>query len=196
MWKKLDQILQIPTCTCDAATQYNNFSHLVKLMQFLMGLDSAYQSVRTSLLIREPLPSVKDAFAIVSREESHRNANVKDNTVGFFSKVNPNIENKKRFIKNQNQGLKCSHCNKTGHSVDKCFEIIGYPSWVRPPRGNQAKKTGSSNNVCVDDSCVPVTSLTSDQLSKLLSLLKDKSPEVPQSCNVLGLTNKESPGDW
>ncbi|XP_076927295.1 uncharacterized protein LOC143590814 [Bidens hawaiensis] len=42
---------------------------------FLMGLDDAYQPVRTNLLTREPLPTVKVAFSIVSREESHRNSN-------------------------------------------------------------------------------------------------------------------------
>ncbi|GJW31990.1 ribonuclease H-like domain-containing protein [Tanacetum coccineum] len=44
---------------------------LMKLMQFLMGLDDCYQPVRTALLTRDPLPDVKDAYATVSREESH-----------------------------------------------------------------------------------------------------------------------------
>ncbi|KAJ0578359.1 putative transcription factor interactor and regulator CCHC(Zn) family [Helianthus annuus] len=191
MWKKLDQILQIPTCTCDASTQYNNFSHLIKLMQFLMGLDNVYQSVRTNLLIREPLPTLKDAFAIVSREESHRNSNfnvLKDqsHSIGLFAKANPIVNNNKKPIKSQNQNLKCTHCNKTGHTIDRCFELIGYPSWMKPPRGSQGKKVMSSNNTCLNESSVPVTSLTSDQLSKLLSLIKDSAPETPQSCNVSG----------
>ncbi|GKD06930.1 ribonuclease H-like domain-containing protein [Tanacetum coccineum] len=45
---------------------------LMKLMQFLMGFDDYYQPVRTALLTRDPLPHVKDAYAIVSREESHK----------------------------------------------------------------------------------------------------------------------------
>ncbi|GKD08753.1 RNA-directed DNA polymerase, eukaryota [Tanacetum coccineum] len=44
----------------------------MKLMQFLMGLDDCYQSVRSSILIKDPLPEVKDAYVIVSREESQR----------------------------------------------------------------------------------------------------------------------------
>ncbi|KAJ0627129.1 putative RNA-directed DNA polymerase [Helianthus annuus] len=189
MWKQLDQILQIPTCTCNASTQFNSFNHLIKLMQFLMGLDNAYQTVRTSLLIREPLPSLQDAFSIVSREESHRSSNLSgsnDRSVGLFAKTTSVVDNKKKFVKNSNQNLKCTNCNKTGHTVDKCFELIGYPSWMKPPRGNQGKKNSSSNNVCVDDSSVPITSLTSDQLTKLLSLLKDGAPETSQSCNVSG----------
>nr|GEW06902.1 ribonuclease H-like domain-containing protein [Tanacetum cinerariifolium] len=45
---------------------------LVKLMQFLMVLNDVYQPIRSSLLTRETLPTVKDAFTIVSKEESHR----------------------------------------------------------------------------------------------------------------------------
>ncbi|GKB74208.1 ribonuclease H-like domain-containing protein [Tanacetum coccineum] len=44
---------------------------LLKLMQFLMGLNDIYQPIRSSLLTREILLEVKDAFVIISREESH-----------------------------------------------------------------------------------------------------------------------------
>ncbi|KAM0049721.1 putative RNA-directed DNA polymerase [Helianthus debilis subsp. tardiflorus] len=190
MWKQLDQILQLPSCTCQAANEFNNFSHMIKLMQFLMGLDDTYQSVRTTLLTKEILPSVKEAFSIVSREESHKNScnnSIKRNqTVGFASKSNQGSDVTKRFNKTSNQNLKCTHCNKVGHTIDKCFELIGYPSWMKPPRGNQARKVGSSNNTCVNESNIPVNSLTSDQVAKLLSLLKEKTPETAQSCNVSG----------
>ncbi|GJY29242.1 hypothetical protein Tco_0405009, partial [Tanacetum coccineum] len=45
---------------------------LMKLMQFLMGLDDVYLPIRSSLLTQTELPDVKDAFVIVCREESHR----------------------------------------------------------------------------------------------------------------------------
>ena len=37
-----------------------------------MGLDDIYQHIRSNILTREILPEVKDAFVIISREESHR----------------------------------------------------------------------------------------------------------------------------
>ncbi|KAJ0779316.1 putative RNA-directed DNA polymerase [Helianthus annuus] len=201
MWKQMDQILQIPVCTCNASKQYNDFSHLIKLMQFLMGLDNVYQSVRTNLLIKDPLPSVKEAFSIISREESHRNSNVnvsKEQNVGFFAKTNSVIDNRKKISKSLNQNLKCSHCNKVGHNIDKCFEIIGYPPWIKN-KFSQGKKQIVSNNVVSDSSEVDknvVSSLTVDQVSKLLSLLNQKSNEGPVSCNMSGFVNKENPGDW
>ncbi|GJU05231.1 hypothetical protein Tco_1121661 [Tanacetum coccineum] len=57
---------------CDANKKLGLHNQLMKLTQFLMGLDDCYQSVRSALLTRDPLPEVKDAYTTVSREESHR----------------------------------------------------------------------------------------------------------------------------
>ncbi|XP_076950961.1 uncharacterized protein LOC143624107 [Bidens hawaiensis] len=148
---ELDQILQLPACSCDASKQLNDFNHLIKLMQFLMGLDSGYEYVRTSLLIKEELPTVQDAFAIISREESHRNfANnsVKGQTqgFGFVSKSCQFVENKRIPNRNPNMSFKCTHCT----------------SWIPP------------------------TGLSSDQITRLLSLLDNKNSENTQSHNASG----------
>ncbi|XP_076917016.1 uncharacterized protein LOC143576925 [Bidens hawaiensis] len=67
MWKQFDAMVQLPSCSCNAFGKFNDFYHLIKLMQFLMGLDDTYQSVRTSLLTKDPLPTINIAFSIVSR---------------------------------------------------------------------------------------------------------------------------------
>ncbi|KAJ0554311.1 hypothetical protein HanRHA438_Chr08g0361191 [Helianthus annuus] len=67
---------------------------------------------------------------------------------------------------------------------------------MKSPRGNHGKKVNSSNIECPDESNLPVSTFTFDQLTKLLNLLKEKSPETLQSCNVSGFSNQESPGDW
>nr|GEY66505.1 ribonuclease H-like domain-containing protein [Tanacetum cinerariifolium] len=58
-------------------------------MQILMGLNDVFQPIRSSLLSRETLPDVKDAFAIVSREESHRGLD--SSSSGFVTK--PQVSN-------------------------------------------------------------------------------------------------------
>ncbi|GKB13563.1 ribonuclease H-like domain-containing protein [Tanacetum coccineum] len=50
----------------------NDHGKLLRMMQLLMGLDDIYQPIRSSLLTREILLKVKDAFVIIAREESHR----------------------------------------------------------------------------------------------------------------------------
>ncbi|GKC85879.1 hypothetical protein Tco_1141596, partial [Tanacetum coccineum] len=108
-------------------------------MQFLMGLDESYLAIKSNILTREPLPLVKVAFAVVSDEESHRNATsvgaTKPTASAFTTKT---FDYKRRFNnnnKNFNKGsssnsnnLKCTNCNKTSHIVDRFSELVGYPA--------------------------------------------------------------------
>ncbi|GKA71085.1 ribonuclease H-like domain-containing protein [Tanacetum coccineum] len=81
-------------------------------MQFLIGLDDVFRNVRSSILITEPLPDVKSAFATLSRDESHRANNVhsvnKSSSTAFVSKMgyppgfkkNPKGNNSKATVNN------------------------------------------------------------------------------------------------
>ncbi|KAJ0536451.1 putative RNA-directed DNA polymerase [Helianthus annuus] len=199
MWKQFDAMLQLPTCSCKAAKDYNDFSMLIKLMQFLMGLDDVYQPVRTNLLTRETFPSVKVAYSVVSREESHRLASSgsKGQNVAFVSKPNQSFESRKKTSNQRgpNSALKCSHCNMMGHTVDRCFELIGYPPNFRKKPNNSSGKTNVTNksNAAIASSSSGSTSVfpfTPEQIAKLLNLVGDKSANVSstgvESTNVGG----------
>ncbi|GJT17013.1 putative RNA-directed DNA polymerase, partial [Tanacetum coccineum] len=64
--------VQLPRCTCHAAEDFKKHNSLMKLMQFLMGLDDSYMQIRSNILSRDPLPDVRGAYAVISSEESHR----------------------------------------------------------------------------------------------------------------------------
>ncbi|KAJ0620998.1 putative RNA-directed DNA polymerase [Helianthus annuus] len=187
MWKQFDAVLQLPTCSCQAAKDFNDFSTLIKLMQFLMGLDDIYHPVRTNLLTREPLPSVKVAFSIVSREESHRNSSnvTKNQSVSFVAKTNQSFDQRKREFKGPNPNFKCTHCNKIGHTVDRCFEVVGYPQGFKKKPVNQSGKNMS--NPKSNASSVPSSSpFSPEQVAKILSLLGEKSSTESQPSNIGG----------
>ncbi|GJY76334.1 hypothetical protein Tco_0481450 [Tanacetum coccineum] len=59
LWKQFDALVQLPICTCHAAEDFKKHNQLMKLMQFLMGLDDAYMQIRSNILSREPLPDVE-----------------------------------------------------------------------------------------------------------------------------------------
>ncbi|GJU04360.1 ribonuclease H-like domain-containing protein [Tanacetum coccineum] len=145
------------------AEYYNNQSSLWK----------HYLAIRSNILTREALPLVKEAFAVVSGEESHRNATsvgaTKPTATTFTARA---FDNKKMFNANNNIGfgsnsnfnnrgpnpnLKCTNCNNIGHTFDRCFELVGYP-------------VVSSNNATTSNSPV---SLSNEQLARLMSLLND-----------------------
>ncbi|KAJ0841479.1 putative RNA-directed DNA polymerase [Helianthus annuus] len=194
MWKQFDAMLKLPTCSCKAAKDYNDFSMLIKLMQFLMGLDDVYQPVRTNLLTREVFPSVKVAFSVVPREESHRmsSSGSKGQNVSFASKSNQSFESKRKALNQRgpNPSLKCTHCNMISHTVDRCFELIGYPPNFKRRSNNISGKTTLTGKSNATSTSVSGSPFTSEQIAKLLSLVGEKSANVStadvESTNVGG----------
>ncbi|GKD77804.1 ribonuclease H-like domain-containing protein [Tanacetum coccineum] len=71
LWKQFDALIKLPRCTCHAADDFKKHNQLMKLMQFLMGLDDTYMQIRSSILSRETLPDVRNAYVIIFSEESH-----------------------------------------------------------------------------------------------------------------------------
>lgn len=41
LWKKFDGLTNLPECVCEAASRYNDHLKLIKLMQFLNGLEGS-----------------------------------------------------------------------------------------------------------------------------------------------------------
>ncbi|GKE66532.1 hypothetical protein Tco_1520693 [Tanacetum coccineum] len=68
LWKQFDALVQLPICTCHAADDFKKHNQLMKLMQFLMGLDDTYMQLRSNILSRDPLPDAKGAYVLISSE--------------------------------------------------------------------------------------------------------------------------------
>ncbi|GJS53917.1 ribonuclease H-like domain-containing protein [Tanacetum coccineum] len=199
--KQFDAMVSLPPCTCEAAKHFEKHNQLIKLMQFLMHLNESYLAIRSNLFTKEPLPHVKNAFAVISGEESHRNVTsvrtTKPDATAFAAKTFDN--NKRRFNNNNfkrsgsnsnsnnrgpNPNLKCTNCNKIGHTVDICFELVGYPTGYVKRNFNANTRPVSSNNVSADvhansissnnatSSNSPV-SLSNEQLARLMNLLNE-----------------------
>ncbi|XP_068328837.1 uncharacterized protein [Pyrus communis] len=66
LWDELLSYSDSVSCTCGAQNERN------KLMQFLMGLNDSYSAVRGQLLLMNPLPTVRQAYASISQEEKQR----------------------------------------------------------------------------------------------------------------------------
>ncbi|GJS97878.1 ribonuclease H-like domain-containing protein [Tanacetum coccineum] len=150
LWKQFDAMIELPRCVCNASEDFKKHNQLMKLMQFLMGLDDSYMLIRSSILSREVLPDVRSAYATISSEESHRvaSSSVSSSTQRsqastFVSNV-PNRNNFQRNNQNFSNGprpnnlnnnrqsggssLVCENYGFNGHTIDRCFKIIGYPA--------------------------------------------------------------------
>nr|GEW18547.1 putative ribonuclease H-like domain-containing protein [Tanacetum cinerariifolium] len=195
LWTQFDAMVSLPACTCKAAEHFEKHNQLIKLMQFLMGLDDNYLAIRSNNLTREQRPLVKVAFAIVSGEESHRNittngANRPVATVyaaKFVDKKKANNNNNYNKGSNSNSkgpnpNLKCTNCNKIRHIVDRCFEIVGYPAGyvkryfipnLRPVTSNNSTIDPQSNNANSNVASKSPVYHSNEQLTRLMNLLND-----------------------
>nr|GEU87734.1 hypothetical protein [Tanacetum cinerariifolium] len=127
---------QLSVCTCDGASEYKDHAQLLKRMQFVMGLDDVYAPIRSTILTTDPLPTVKEAFSLLLRDESHRTMHSRGFEGGRSG-------DKKRRFNNfiaRNPSLGYKNYNMTGYTIKRCFKVIRYPL-------NFKKKGMTSQNV-------------------------------------------------
>ncbi|GJX23687.1 ribonuclease H-like domain-containing protein [Tanacetum coccineum] len=149
-------------CTCDAKSESAKHTHLIRLMQFLMGLNDVYQPIRSTILANDPLPNVKDAFYVVSREEFHIGLHLGGSST---KKSQPAT-----FL--------------ISHTVDRCYELNGYPAGFKrnlnlskQSRNNNNKRFNGNSEV---NHSLPSTSgslsssFINEQMMKLLCLINEK----------------------
>ncbi|GJV21377.1 retrovirus-related pol polyprotein from transposon TNT 1-94, partial [Tanacetum coccineum] len=149
--------------------------------------------------------AVVDAFVIVVREESHRGIPLtfaktnKPQASVFVSRTNDNRKNSgnanwnngSNNNKNGNKGnynsFLCKNYGLKGHTIERCFEIIGYPpGFKRNPNLKPTSNFNDNRNNNVDTrgnfvgnndikTSTGTLSYTNEQVLKLMSLLNDKS---------------------
>ncbi|GJW52271.1 ribonuclease H-like domain-containing protein [Tanacetum coccineum] len=194
LWKQFDAMVELPKCVCNASNSFEKHNQLIKLMQFLMGLDDSYMQIRSSILSREVLPDVISAYATISSEESHgvasgsiTGSSQRNQPFAFVSNV-PNRNNFQRSNQNFNNGsrpnnlnnnrqgggsaLVCENCGFNGHTIDRCFKIIGYPAnFGKKKFGQVFKGKNVSNNNYVGTSSS--YGFTDEQMATLIFLIKD-----------------------
>ncbi|XP_071738856.1 uncharacterized protein [Rutidosis leptorrhynchoides] len=198
LWKQFDAMVEIPDNTDDLKAHHA----MIKLMQFLMGLDDSYHSIRSNILTTDPLPSVKTAYSILSREESHRitsQHSIKKPLASAFN--NKLTANQNNIVKRgPNPNLKCTKCQKIGHTVDRCFEIVGYPpnykgkmvnnkinhnsstSW----NNNSNNKNYSSVSAVAESSSQGNMPFSDEQIVVLMSLINSKTSSCDPKANMAG----------
>ncbi|XP_026432417.1 uncharacterized protein LOC113329806 [Papaver somniferum] len=150
-----------------------------KFFDVLSSLKPEYESLRSTILMSTELPSLSNVCATVQREETRKkvmNPNSKsivDLDAAESSALMSSKDDKRRampFDKDKNSRAKgkrevfhCDHCNKTGHTKDRCWDI--YP---------HLKATFDKNKLAraaVDDN----SSFTIDQLKDFFNQLGNKT---------------------
>ena len=125
-------------CNCGAQRTTSDLHDRDQVMRFLMGLNDSYSAIRGQILLYEPLPDINRVLSLILQEEkqkSFKNGEFTGSVVAhpieattLYSNAGSgfkhNHNNKGNF---RREGPICTHCGKTGHTMDKCYRLHGFP---------------------------------------------------------------------
>ena len=105
------------------------------MMKFLMGVNESFSQVRSQVLLMDPIPSLSKIYSLKIQEETQRSIPnapvVKVDSIVLAAKVSTDQVNHVTNLVNSGGKGKdrpvCTHCGKTGHTVDKCYKLHGFP---------------------------------------------------------------------
>ncbi|GFS31834.1 hypothetical protein Acr_00g0019430 [Actinidia rufa] len=119
IWEELAQYEPLSDFLSDGAVESKRLDRR-HTYQFLMGLKSEFETLRTQILNTSPLPSLYEAFAIVDGDERRRRLLPPLS----LPESSPIVPDQRAFAASSGtQQLYCQHCRKPGHLIDRCWVL-------------------------------------------------------------------------
>ncbi|GKD95570.1 hypothetical protein Tco_1379467 [Tanacetum coccineum] len=118
------------------------------------------------------------SFAAKSFNSNNSNNNNNNNNRRGYNNSNNNTRGNLPSNKGPNPNLNCKHCGKLCHTIDMCFELVGFPNGFKRCSNYNTVKQGFNANADLKQnekicSGNPSSGFTSEQMQKLLSLINE-----------------------
>ncbi|KAG7588340.1 Reverse transcriptase RNA-dependent DNA polymerase [Arabidopsis suecica] len=148
LWEEYRNYVELPVytcgkCECNAALLWEKLQHMSRVTKFLMGLNESYAATRRHILMLKPIPTIEDAFNMVTQDERQRSIKSTSETVVFQASgpptpISQEVYNYHSPAKNSAYAVQngyrprplrplCTHCGQSGYVIQKCFKLHGYP---------------------------------------------------------------------
>ena len=131
-WQQLDLFeTHSWKCSDDAAT-YRQIVEQKRLFKFFLGLNRELDDVRGRIMGIKPLPSLREAFSEVRREESRKKV-----MMGSKEQPAPTLDasalaarsfNSSGGDRQKRDRPWCDYCKKLGHYKEACWKLHGKPA--------------------------------------------------------------------
>ncbi|XP_024038988.1 uncharacterized protein LOC112097755 isoform X2 [Citrus clementina] len=129
-------------------------------------------------MAQKPFPSTDEAFAEVRREEARRKVMLSDDKsvppsapkVSALMTTKTHSNGQQHPDHRSNKRPWCDHCNRPGHTRDKCWEIHGKPANWQSRKKNDGRAHHTQSNQDHSGASIPFSKEQIDQLCKLLNL--------------------------
>lgn len=160
------------------------------VFMFLAGLNKDLDEVRGRVLGKTPLPTLRETFAEIRREEARQGI--------MMGKTPQSSESEGSALatRNPDEGKRsdkvipyCDHCRREWHTRETCWKLKGKPpNWKK--KGSRAFQASNSDQG--QQSSSTQLPLTTEQLDKLYKLLESPTP----SCSIATKGFKLGEDDW
>nr|DAD41271.1 TPA_asm: hypothetical protein HUJ06_015594 [Nelumbo nucifera] len=119
-WQQLDAFEKYSWDTTTDLKQYKKIIENKRVYKFCLGLNSSLDAVRGRIFSTKPLPSLREAFSEVRREESRRHL-----MLGMENQL---------LVQQPRKGGRpwCEHCHRPGHTKETCWKLHGKPADWKP----------------------------------------------------------------
>ena len=181
LWDEMSKYRPTAECVCGGLRPLLEHLQSEQVMLFLMGLNEQFAQARGQILLMDPIPPINKVFSMIIQEERQKSigttsTNPTDAQLAFATKA---ITHKSKAQKKDRPI--CSHCGITGHTVDKCFKIHGYPLGYKFKGKNSSH---AANQIATNEvPYAPEASVTvpANQYQQLLAILASHLPQPPQN---------------
>ena len=111
----------------DDVEAYRKSLERLRVHIFLAGLDDCFKQVRGDILRKDSIPNLEECYAQI-RHEANRQVTCKGESKNSETPAMV-ARNKLRAGRIDKSSYKYTHCNETGHTRERCHELIGYAEW-------------------------------------------------------------------
>lgn len=144
-------------CNCKAKARIEQHDEVMKVTEFLMGLNELYTNIIGQFLMMNPMPKLTQVLYLLQQEERQRShVNLAQPAIESTVLMNKTVPNFRNYKNNPSQNdfkrhefkkpesttyrknnLECTYCHGTNHTRDRCYHLIDFPP--RKPVVNSGK---------------------------------------------------------
>ncbi|XP_076929913.1 uncharacterized protein LOC143594490 [Bidens hawaiensis] len=107
-----------------------------RLIKFLVGLTPSYDMIKINILMMQQLLSISHACGILIQDEKQKEIHTITDFIASSASMYASSEAPTSGGTRENKrALVYSHCKKNGHSINKCYKLIGFPKNLKLNKG-------------------------------------------------------------
>ncbi|XP_070020326.1 uncharacterized protein LOC142180910 [Nicotiana tabacum] len=127
LWDEVDLLVAGHGCDCEETRPFIEQFKNLRLLHFLVSLNESYSHVRSQVLLKTPMLTVNQAYALLIQEESQRTLGTGESNSEVLTMLTGKNQTFNQGFNAKNPRLICDFCGYKGHLKENCCKTIGYP---------------------------------------------------------------------